>query len=470
MPVRVEDLRRERIRRERERRANRPAPPGFRGVNAAFLADNDTHELMLSGPAETGKTFTACAKLHTRMATTPHAKGVMIRKTYASLIGTAHETLKHVLATVPVPDGHGGHALVRPAAYGGEKPEWYDYPNGSRLYLGGMDNAQKVLSGERDFIYVCQAEELDLTDWETLTTRATGRAGATDTPQVFGDCNPGPPTHWILHRPALRILESRHVDNPRLYDLTLSADGKPTFTPTARGERSLRILASLTGVLRERLYLGRWVAAEGLVYHFDKAIHLIDPFPIPPSWRRYQGIDFGFTNPFVALWAAIDDDGRLHVYRQHYRTGMLVADHAQIIKDAERWGTEERERIAARLADHDAEDRATLARAGIGTVGAIKDVRPGIESVETRLRVAGDGRPRLFVHRDSLIQRDDALAERRQPINLEQEFDLYAYPKAADGKAIKEAPIKLYDHALDPLRYICLWLDRTGGASSGELR
>lgn len=456
MPVTDEDFEQELLRRERARRAERPGPPEVRGANRHFL-ENLGHELMLAGPAETGKSFTACLKLHHLLSTTKRARGVMLRKTRASLMQTVHETYKQVVAR--------SNVRVRP--YGGEDPQWYDYPNGSRLYLGGMDNAQKILSGERDFIYVCQAEEFSLGEWETLTTRATGRAGATDQPQVFGDCNPGPPTHWILHRPSLQMIESRHIDNPRLYH----EDG----TLTAAGSRTMGILMALTGLLRSRLYEGRWVAAEGLVYSFDRAIHLINPFPIPPEWPRYQAIDFGFTNPFCSLWIANDPDGRAHVYRQHYQTQKLVSDHGAVIKAAEQWMIDgapnpDRERIAARFADHDAEDRATLASLGIGTMPAMKAIRSGIEAVEELLKVQPDGKPRLYVHRDSLIIRDETLFERRQPINIEQEFDVYAYPKAADGKPLKEEPIDMFNHALDPLRYYALWKKRTGGGTGGLLR
>lgn len=452
MPVTDEDILREKIRRERQRRSALPGPPEIRGANLRFVEATD-HEMILSGPAETGKSFSACLKLHHLLSTTKRARGVMLRKTRASLMQTVHETYKQVVAR--------SNVRVRP--YGGEDPQWYDYPNGSRLYLGGMDNAQKILSGERDFIYVCQAEDLTLQEWETLTTRATGRAGATDHPQVFGDCNPGPPTHWILHRPTLKVIESRHVDNPRLYD----ADGQLTEA----GARTMGILEALTGVLRARLFEGRWVAAEGLVYTFDRALHLINAFPIPPEWPRYQAIDFGFTNPFVALWVATDGDGRVHLYRQHYQTKRLVSDHGALIKRVERWTDDEgqpnpeRERIQARLADHDAEDRATLAAMGIGTMPGPKSVRPGIEAVEELLKVAGDGRPRFFVHRDSLVLRDDELHEKRHPISIEQEFDVYAYPKAADGKPQKEAPVKMFDHAMDPLRYFALWKKQTGGGT-----
>ena len=81
--------------------------------------------------------------------------------------------------------------------------------------------------------------------------------------------------------------------------------------------------------------LGRWVAFEGLVYDvFDPREHIIDmrPNEIPPSWRRIISIDFGFNHPFVAQWWAIDPEGRMYRYREIYKTGRLVEDHAKDIK------------------------------------------------------------------------------------------------------------------------------------------
>jgi hypothetical protein len=264
---------------------------------------------------------------------------------------------------------------------------------------------------------------------------------------VIGDCNPGPAHHWIKHRPSLRVLESRHEDNPSLYD---EAGGL-----TEQGRRTMAVLDALEGVLRERLRYGRWVSAEGAVYAFDARLHLVDPFPIPPAWPRYRAIDFGYTNPFVCLWGATDPDGRLYVYRQWYRSGMLVEDHARRIV-----GATARERIVETVADHDAEDRATLERHGVRTVAAMKAIGAGIQAVQQRLRVAGDGRPRLFILRDSLLERDEALWRKRQPVSAEQEFDAYVWPKDQGGRPVKETPVDLYNHAMDALRYLVAHLDK----------
>jgi phage terminase large subunit len=387
----------------------------------------------------TGKTYACLQKLHALLLKYPGSQALMVRRTYKALTESALQTYRRKVLPPDSP--------VRP--YGGDKPEWFDYPGGSRLYVGGLDNPDKVLSSERDFVYVNQAEELSLDDWQTLTTRATGRAGNAPYAQVFGDCNPGPPHHWIKHRPGLVLLESRHEDNPVLYD----AAGKLT----EQGARTLAVLDALTGVRRDRLRYGRWVSAEGAVYEFDARLHLVDPFPVPADWTRVRSVDFGFVNPFVCLWLALDPDGRLYLYREIYRTGRTVRDHAAQIVSLSGG-----ERVAATVADHDAEDRATLAQCGIPTVAAEKAISPGIQAVEARLARAGDGRPRLFLFRGALVERDESLAAAYKPVCTQEEFDAYQWPKGQDGRPLKEVPLDLHNHSMDALRYGVVWADRRG--------
>ena len=395
-------------------------------------------EVMLSGPAETGKTFGGLNKLDALMWKYAGAQAAIIRKTRQSMDGSVLQTYRNVI---------GKDSPINP--YGGSKPEWYDYPNGSRIYVGGMDNPGKVLSSERDFIYVNQAEELSVNDWETVITRVTGRAANAPYAQLFGDCNPWTPTHWIKQRPSLRIFESRHEDNPTLF----TADGQIT----ERGVKSMRILDSLTGTRYYRLRKGLWVSAEGVVYEeYDPAIHLISAMPAGwEAWPKYRAIDFGYTNPFVCQWWAVDPDGRAYLYREIYMTGRTVAKHAADIKRHS-----EGERYVKTITDHDAEDRATLHEHSIPTEAAKKAVRPGIDAVKERLVKAGDGRPRLYILRGALVERDESLAAQHLPCCTEEEFPEYVWVKTADGKPNKEEPNKMYDHGMDPARYLVMELDQ----------
>lgn len=408
------------------RYATRPAPE-LRGAGLAIQFFKG--EFIISGPAETGKTF-SCLYLIDRLARQyPHSQWAILRKVHRDLHGTVLQTYReHFLR-----DGV--------TVYGGEKAEWYDYPNGSRIWIGGMDRPGSALSGSRDGIFVNQAEELFLPDWEVLTTRTTGRAGHVPFGgMTFGDCNPGAAQHWIKQRAGLRLFESRHEDNPALF----AAGGQMT----ERGQRTLATLDRLSGVRKERLRFGRWVSAEGTVYEFDLALHLIDPFPIPPEWRRFRSVDFGYTNPFVCQWWAVDGDGRMYLYRELYRTGRTVKAHSADIKRLSAG-----EVITETVTDHDAEDRATLEENGVSTTRARKEISVGIQRVQERLVKAGDGRPRLFVLRGALGERDESLAEARKPVSTEQEFDVYVWPKGGGGKAIKEIPVDDNNHGMDALRY-----------------
>jgi PBSX family phage terminase large subunit len=401
-------------------------------------------ELMISGPAETGKTRISLEKLDRLMCKYAGAQGAIVRKTRASMSGSVLQTWENKVLSTNSP--------VK--AYGGSHAEWYQYPNGSRVFVGGMDNADKILSSERDFIYVNQAEELLLDDWEKLCTRATGRAGNAPYAQVFGDCNPGASTHWIKQRAnagRLAFFESRHEDNPVLFD-------PKTGEITGQGKRTMDVLDNLTGIRYKRLRLGLWAAAEGMVYdNYDPAIHLIDRFDIPKQWPRYRVIDFGYTNPFACQWWAEDGDGRLYLYRELYGTQRIVDDWAVDINELS-----EGEEITLSIADHDAEDRATLHRCGIWTVAAIKDVSPGIQAVQKRLRKAGDNKPRLYFFRDSLIKRDPLLVEKRHPCSTVEEFESYVWEEGKDGKPNKEQPVKKYDHGMDAMRYMVYCKDHEG--------
>jgi len=448
--------------------------PVFRG-GTRQLWQSRHHEVILSGPYETGKTFGALSKLHALLCKYPGCNALMLRKTRASILSSACVTYeKKVLPYEP--DDRRSYVHK----YGGERPEFYIYDNGSYLTVGGLDDANKYLSAEYDFIYVNQAEEIVLSAWETIVGRATGRAGNAPYTQVFGDCNPGPPNHWIKNRSSLLLLETRHEDNPSLYDGTQW---------TAQGERTIKILDSLTGLRYKRGRLGLWVGTEGVVYEFDATIHLIPNFKIPASWQRIRVIDFGYVNPFVCLWIAIDEDGRMYVYRELYMTQRTVARH---MVDIHIYSAGER--YATTISDHDAEDRATLASQiivddevlvsrliaagftpnslnqvvlpGIPTVAADKRVTVGIEAVSERLKVKGDRRPRLFVLEGALIEVDEDLRSKYKPYRTEDEFAVYAYPEGKDGKPVKEEPLKIYDHAMDGIRYGVMHFD--GGLSKTD--
>lgn len=422
----------------------------LRGVALAVQTMNQT-EIILTGPAGTGKSIGILHKLHTLAEQYPNARILILRKSRASLTESGMATFEERV----LPENHPARNGARGQRIERKNRSAYHYPNNSRIVVDGMDEPTRLFSTEYDIIYWQECNEGTLEEWESLL-RAI-RNNKMPVQQLLGDCNPDVPHHWIMQRSnakALCLLESKHEDNPALWDGN-------AYTPFGR-QYIFEALDKLTGVRRERLRFGRWVAADGVVYEdYSSSIHVLDSFDIPDSWQRYRVIDFGYTNPFVCQWWASDPDGILYLYREIYFTGRIVKDHATIIKTH---STDEA--YVATLADHDAEDRATLHAEGIFTLAAPKNVRAGIEAVQSRLRVLENGKARLYLLRDALIEADPSLIKNHKPHCTAMEFVEYIYPKDVTGKPNKEEPVKNHDHGMDSMRYLVMWLEKNGKRTS----
>lgn len=413
---------------------NRLYEPRGGAKQILYCKDNT---ILFEGPAGTGKTRAVLEKIHLCAMKYPNCRILICRKTRASMTQSILVTFEEKVLPENSPIKSGPTR---------ENRREYRYSNGSVIIVAGLDNPDRIMSTEYDIICSFESTELTQDDGEKLTTRL--RNGVIPYQQWIADCNPGSPTHWLnvdANKGKMTRILSRHADNP-------------SVTPAY-----LNVLSNLSGARRDRLYLGKWAAQEGLVYDYDPAIHLIDRFPIPSEWRRIRTIDFGYTNPFVCQWWAIDPDGRAYRYREIYMSRRIVSDHAKKIIDASYFinekGIRMPEKFEATISDHDAEDRATLQRCGIPTIAALKTIATGIQDVQKRLLPEYEGaKPMMLFMRDSLLERDSMMDEQKKPASTEEEFDDYIWPKGSDGKSNKEAPVKMNDHGMDCLKYTAMYL------------
>ena len=384
-------------------------------------------EHIAHGSVETGKTLAACWKLHILACKYPGAQFGMVRKTYNSLMSSAFQTLKgRVLEPTGAPVVY----------YGGEiMPTQILYPNKSVIWLGGMDNPKKVLSSERDAIFYNQVEEGTLAEWETLTTRVTGRAGNMPYAIVFGDCNPDAADHWIQERAknqGLQLIQTTRRDNPMLYDPS-------TGELTEQGIQTMRRVDKLTGLRRSRLRDGLWISAEGVIYEeFIPDIHI--------KQRDYGDFkywlmcaDDGYTNPAVVLLVGVDADWRLHICREFYETGKR---HSQIAKAAIDLCHGIRPAVVA--TDPSAAGLiAEFRNHGLNAEGASGLVADGIDTIKELLVPQDDDLPRLTVAPEC--------------VNTIREFQSYIWATTRTGET-KDEPKKVNDHVPDSVRYLTNWL------------
>lgn len=371
---------------------------------------------MIAGPAGTGKSRACLEKLHLCALNYPRMRGAIVRKVRRSLTQAALVTFD----TKVLPE-------VSAVRFNHEDQE-YRYGNGSRITVGGLDDAEKIKSSEYDLIYVQEATELDALDWEMLLSRL--RNGVMPFQQLIADCNPSYPQHWLKLRcdsGGTLLLESRHEDNPAL------------------STEYVATLDRLTGYLYERLRRGLWVAAEGMYFReWEPAQHVIAPIEIPVEWARWLAVDYGFAARFVCLWLARAPDRRIYVYRELSAAGLRDEQQAKLIALKS-----EGERIVRRVADPSmfAERReqgkpsiaSIYGQHGVPLERASNARVPGWNAVRRALAHT-DGPPRLQVF-DTCV-------------NLIRTIPAMVHdPLDAEDLADEIKGVKTEDHDVDCLRY-----------------
>ena len=66
-------------------------------------------------------------------------------------------------------------------------------------------------------------------------------------------------------------------------------------------------------------------------------LHAAVPGPAPEGGRLVGGIDFGFKNPFAAVWGTLDRDGVLWLTGEHYVRRQPIAYHAARLPKGVQW-------------------------------------------------------------------------------------------------------------------------------------
>jgi phage terminase large subunit len=419
--------------------------PDFNPAQEGFFKDI-TPLCLYSGAFGAGKTHILALKAVALSLAYPKNFILLCRKEFASMRQTTIRKFLELAEPYKIDYNKTEQLVTFPAEFGR-----------SQVLFSGLDDPQRIASLEVAWIGIDESIELEESDWIMLSGRL--RHKAMPFRQMAGASNPCIPGSYqhkmFFDRGEGNIYHSTALDN--------------THNPPDFAER----LGMFKGIYYDRYVLGKCVGAEGLVYDcYDPAVHVIDPFQIPEDWPRYRGIDFGYAEAFVCLWAARQPHeptehfpypkDSIFVYREIYRRHELVENHARAIRarsQTVREGEKFAERIACTFADHDAEGRATLNAYGVGTIRATKDVAPGIQAVYRRLSMRP---PTLYFFRDLQkgLDRDPSLVSAGLSTGVLEEFGSYSWEPAGEGRSAKEAPRKKGDHAMDALRYLVMGIER----------
>lgn len=219
---------------------------------------------------------------------------------------------------------------------------------------------------------------------------------------------------------------------------------------------------------REIREKGSFVARSGLVFPtFSQRQELyvveLGFYDIPKDWEIYASVDHGINNPTAWLWHAVSPNNDIITFAEHYKSDMIVSEHAQVVKKREadwKLDTENLERMG---------DPAMKQRNGVTGTSIIQEyalnglyinvdgiphsVEVGIEKMQAYFRLRTDSywsklyggeRPKWVVSTNC----PNFVREMRK-----LRWATYASDKQAYEQNKQETVHKKDDHAFDSARY-----------------
>jgi phage terminase large subunit len=198
---------------------------------------------------------------------------------------------------------------------------------GHVLMLRNLDDPSKYLSSEFALIAV---EELTMSPEQKFhLLRGRMRWTGIPRPKFFGATNPGNIGHlWVKQRWIDKKFPAEEMEISKQFAYVPAL---PTDNPHL-AKSYIETLKSLPERLRKAYLEGNWDIFEGQYFtEWDKTRHVVPPFPVPLSFKRFRAYDHGRTNAACCKWYALDYDGRVWVYKELYVKGLNVDQIAEQI-------------------------------------------------------------------------------------------------------------------------------------------
>jgi len=277
----------------------------------------------------------------------------------------------------------------------------YRFPNGSIVEFFSVDDEQKIRGRKRDIAWCNEANELYYDDFTQLNMR-------TEKKLIF-DYNPSDSSSWLYELPKDEsiLIKSTYKDNP--------------FLPETI-KRQIEDLKRTDEALYQIYALGEKAISKSNIYsNWTFIKHR------PAKFTSYvYGLDFGYNHP-TALMRVYWRDNDIYIepiiYESYLTTSNLI-EKMKILK------VEENVEI---LADYSRpEIIQEMNNSGFNVLNANKVVKKGIDNVKTF----------------GVFCQDIPY--------LKKEYENYKWKKIGDN--ITDEPVKLYDDAMDAIRYATTYI------------
>ena len=272
----------------------------------------------------------------------------------------------------------------------------YTFGNGSMVEFFSVDNEQKIRGRKRDIAWCNEANELYFDDFTQLNMR-------TEDKLIF-DYNPSDSASWLYELPADESIKikSTYKDNPFLPESI-----KAQIEDLKRTDEALYQIYALgeKAISKSNIY-SQWTFVAHRPSRFVKYVY---------------GLDFGYNHP-TALMRVYYCDNDIYIepviYESYLTTTMLIEKLATL-------GIEQTVTILADYSRPEIIQEMNIA--GYDVQNANKVVKKGIDNLKTF----------------GVICQDDKAIRR--------EYENYKWKKIGDF--ITDEPVKLFDDAMDAIRY-----------------
>ena len=288
----------------------------------------------------------------------------------------------------------------------------YSFNNGARIEFFSLDDPQKIRGRKRDVLWCNESNELSFEDFNQLNFRTSEK--------LFFDFNPSDSEHWlydILNKEDATLIHSTYKDN--------------TFLPNSL-VKEIEDLINVDQDYYNIYALGLPSKSNHTIFNHQK--------PYVEELLNYDeviyGLDFGFQHPTALVECSFREDivySKEIIYESYLTTEDLIVKmkSLNISKSA---------RIVCDYARPEIIEE--LRREGYNCHNAIKNVKEGIDAVKSY---------KVFYHHDSK--------------NMAKEFRNYKWKVI--GERLQDEPVKLWDDAMDALRYAILYHKKNNAKNGG---
>ena len=395
---------------------------------------NDSKYLLYAGGVGSGKSMVGCITMISLAVQYPG--DYLISRLYLpELKLTTYKTFLELCPKELILEHRVADGIVRLKTVGGGV---------SNIIFRGLDEPDKHRSLNLNAAYIDEASQVSEAAFVLLQSRLRGAhvRKILMTTNVAGH-------DWLYHRYVKQ--DGLKEEAKKQFKLIHAPSTENIHLPPGYVES---MLASWSDDKIQREIYASWDSFSGQVYtEFRRDVHVIQPFVVPTTWTRIIGIDAGFRNAACWLWAAIDYDENVFIYREFYEKEWLVQEIVKGNKKLNKPGVLQLgkgEKIEqARI---DPSTKAVRGQTGVSEyetylehlppdfplMPANNEVAAGIDRVKTFLQIRQPtNKPRLFIFNTC--------------INLIEELTNYRYKELSSNQIgqmnEKEEPVKANDHS-----------------------